>query len=428
MNTKNKNEKPKTKVGTINFSLILFSIAFSIIFLKKIFFFLDSFDEQITKSLQKMFNESMIDKIIKISKIINNNITYSMIIMIVDNFSNIFISFILSIILFFGNYISSILKLIFIEENVFIKNTNIKIFYCSFGYGLPSSEILILVSFIFSLLKFMKLNEKSFNHLSKFFIYFFSFLILIFSCFSLIISGTYFFTQILFSFFFGWGIYNFIFGLNIDLQDGNSLYNLLNKDFQILIVNFILLLIFIFTFIIRLKREPKIFENVICNKEKMFNENNGFYILNEGSFLPIGIYFANIFLFISLKLLLIYVLNNNQNYFLLFNFSQKNIDLNASFSSLFISSVTKWNKTSKIKSFLRLFINFILCSLCFIPYFLIDWNYSIYHVFLIKIFLPNCFFYLCYFFFFKKLLLKLHLINYTLFAQIGDQYDNLVSE
>ena len=162
MNTKNKNEKPKTKVGTINFSIILFSIAISIIFLKKIFS-LDLFDEQITKSLQKMFNESMIDKIIKISKIINNNITYSMIIMIVDNFSNIFISFILSIILFFGNYISSILKLIFIEENVFIKNTNIKIFYCSFGYGLPSSEILILVSFIFSLLQITFSNILGFR-------------------------------------------------------------------------------------------------------------------------------------------------------------------------------------------------------------------------------------------------------------------------
>ena len=56
MNTKNKNEKPKTKVGTINFSLILFSIAFSIIFLKKIFFFFVLIYLKIKKRIKKNFN------------------------------------------------------------------------------------------------------------------------------------------------------------------------------------------------------------------------------------------------------------------------------------------------------------------------------------------------------------------------------------
>ena len=81
---------------------------------------------------------------------------------------------------------------------------------------------------------------------------------------------------------------------------------------------------------------------------------------------------------------------------------------------------TKWNHTSKILSFLRLIVSFILCSISFIPYFIVEWKSNFWSIFFVKYLLSFFLFYFGHFFIFKFLFKKLHIINFNLFIQIED--------
>jgi hypothetical protein len=87
---------------------------------------------------------------------------------------------------------------------------------------------------------------------------------------------------------------------------------------------------------------------------------------------------------------------------------------------------TKWNHTSKILSFLRLIVSFILCSISFIPYFIVKWESNFWSIFFVKYLLSFFYFILGIFFIFKFLFKKLHIINFILFIQIEDQQDILL--
>ena len=120
---------------------------------------------------------------------------------------------------------------------------------------------------------------------------------------------------------------------------------------------------------------------------------------------------------------LVYILENDLNYFIQFNFNDSKTDLNKSTFSISIDKDTKWNKTPKFKSFIRLFLSLIICAVSFLPYYLIKWDENIFIIFSLKFCLSNILFYIGYFFISKIFYIKFHLINYTLFAQIEKGYE-----
>jgi hypothetical protein len=252
-------------------------------------------------------------------------------------------------------------------------------------------------------------------------------------CIGNIVIGKNYLSQIFISFLFGIGISLFIASLNINLKNGSILYSILKKTFLYLIVNIILIIIAFVIYIYNINSSPNKIEKMLCkptqqnNNINYFNEKNGYVLLINGSFLFLSIFIVNIFLYISLKMYLVYILENDLNYFIQFNFNDSKTDLNKSTFSISIDKDTKWNKTSIIKTIIRLFISLILYVICFLPYYFIKWNENIFIVFSLKFCLSNILFYIGYFFVSKIFYIKFHLINYTLFAQIEKGYDTILS-
>jgi hypothetical protein len=88
---------------------------------------------------------------------------------------------------------------------------------------------------------------------------------------------------------------------------------------------------------------------------------------------------------------------------------------------------TKWNNTSKIKSFIRFLLSIIISFICFLPYFYIDWNSNFLLIFFVKYLLSFFLFYFVYFFLLKIIFKKFHCINFTLFIQIDEKPESLLN-
>ena len=418
-------QEKKSTFFLMNLSFIIFMISFLLSIFSN---HLENFDKNITKKLQEIVTIHYI--FFYISKLLNNHIAYSFIVVIIDNFTNIYITFLLFLILYFGNYISVILKLCIQYYPPYLNNNDdIKIYDCGLGWGLPSTEIIIYIPFIFMLYEIMNIYKDSINKILKKIIQICLVIYLLFMCIGNIIIGKNYLSQVIFSVLFGIGISLFIISLNINLKNGIILYSILKKGFLYFIANVILLIIAYVIYIYNIKQTPNLIEKMLCKPTqlnmdpKYFNENNGYYLLINGSFLFLSIFLVNIFLYISLKMYLVYILDNDLNYFMQFNFNYSKTDLNTSTFSIIIDKDTKWNKTPPLKSFIRLFVSLILCTISFLPYFLIKGNKNIFIIFSLKFCFSNLLFYIIYFFVSKIILIKLHLINYTLFAQIEKGYE-----
>ena len=421
-------EKNKNTIFIMRISFIIIIISFLLSVFSNKF---EEYDKEFTINLQKIITIYHI--FFYFSKLLNNHIFYSFIIIIIDNFTNIYITFLLFIILYIGNYISFILKLGIKQIPPYLSNNdNIKIYDCGLGWGLPSTEIIIYVPFIFIFYEIMNIYKDSINKTLKKIIQICLIIYLLFMCIGNIVIGKNYLSQIFISFLFGIGISLFIASLNINLKNGSILYSILKKTFLYLIVNIILIIIAFVIYIYNINSSPNKIEKMLCkpiqpnNNINYFNEKNGYVLLINGSFLFLSIFIVNIFLYISLKMYLVYILENDLNYFMQFNFNDSKTDLNKSTFSISIDKDTKWNKTSIIKTIIRLFISLILYVICFLPYYFIKWNENIFIVFSLKFCLSNILFYIGYFFVSKIFYIKFHLINYTLFAQIEKGYDTIL--
>ena len=428
----NDSKEKKNTVFIMRISIIIIFISFFFhIFIqyyqekKNFFFFIE-----ITKCFQQELQIDILFYISYISIILNNHITYSIIIVIIDNFTNLFITFLLFIILYIGSYISLILKLSIKDAPPYL-NDDIKIFDCGLGWGLPSTEIIIFVIFVSIIFEIMNVYKDSINRVLKKIIQICLIIYLLFICVGNMIIGKNYFSQILFSLLFGFGISLFIISLNINFKKGYILYSILTKTTLYLIFNIILIIIAFVLYIYNIFQTPNNIEKKLCKskiecQKNIFKETNGYFLLVNGSFLFLTIFLGNIFLYISLKMYLVYILDNDLNNFMQFNFNDLKTDLNTSTYSIIIDKDTKWNKTPKFKSFIRLFLSLIICAVSFLPYYLIKWDENIFIIFSLKFCLSNILFYIGYFFISKIIYIKLHLINYTLFAEIEKGNEHLI--
>ena len=431
MNTKIRQKKPKSKKLKIFFSIFLVGIAFLIYYLKKLIHNFRDKDSVYSLQIQQFFISSYTTIFLNISKFTNHFFLFLIFIILIDNYTNIFMSFLLIQIVSLGYYFSSLIKLFFNDENPFIVYNNKEIYECGLGWGLSCDNIIVLTPFLLFLWDIISIKRMK---TLKIFSFFFFLILFIFNSLSEIIKGTHFLSQIIFSFLIGFAIYQFICGLNLNIEKGDSLYILLKHYYIYFLINCFLIIVSFISLIYSIEKNSEKMKNIYCqqkdNKSINFGEKNGNNIINKGSFLLISIFIGNIFCYFSLKCQLFFTLKNNQNLWLMFNFNEMVIYSNTSDiseSSIVILGETKWNKTSHTKSFLRLIISLFFSGIYFIPYFLISWNQNFYKIFFIKFLLPFFLFYFGHFFFFKTIIKNTDLINFTLFIQIEEKQEKLLN-
>ena len=146
------------------------------------------------------------------------------------------------------------------------------------------------------------------NKCFKIFLFVIIFLLII--CFSTatIISGSHYFSQVIFSFILGiFFFFFFFYGLNLDLQNGEELYKIIkHKLYLYILIYFILFVPLIIVFLLLLQKD-NVYNNFdgckIYNEEKsQFLENEkGYEYFLKGSFVYTGIFIANFFVFLELN-------------------------------------------------------------------------------------------------------------------------------
>ena len=158
--------------------------------------------------------------------------------------------------------------------------------------------------------------------------------------------------------------------------------------------------------------------------------SNNYKINFLGSIIYFGFFLSSIVSLISVKLDYYFIFNKNKTNFLIYNFNSNEItevvSLRTSLTTDSSNSINiirdcKWNNTSKVKSFIRLLVIILLSSICFLPYFLVQWYSDFVYVFFIKIMLSSFLFSFGIFFWFKPILNKLNLNNLVIFDTIYDE-------
>ena len=429
------------KYFIFNLFLLVLEFIFYILIKNDVFLKIDKNIRENLKS-SSLSTNYQIQLLQKIFFYFNNKFTPYIIIIIVDNFSNIYNTFILINTLSFIYYISAILKFIYHEINSISNNDNF--FYCGFGFNLPSTEIITSIVIYFALFKLFISNKNSNNYnkikyaklktITKIFIFIIIIVINVINIFTVILNGYYFFSHVLFSVILGIAIFLLLFEINIiDLNNGKKFIKFLKNYFgKFALFNIFLLIISFIPYII----ERKIFfEALACNSNYKndffyyFQNNNQIYkAYIDGSFCLISFFFANFFLSLGYKFELSYLFQNDAKIYYQFYyaivFDENNLFSNDSSNSgtIMLTNETQWNNTSFIKSFLRLIVNFVLASVCCIPYFIINQAEKKFQVvFFVKYFFPLVLITSGIGFWFKLILKKLHLTNAALINILKDK-------
>ena len=414
----------------ISLGLFLLDLLFFILIKSNVF---ESTDFSIQESLQPDHTNNKITTIPTFLKIIHyfNKILFPYsIIIIVNNFSSIYITFILFSILSLCCYISSILKFIFYTT---IINPNGIIYYCGDGWNLPCTEILISVLFYLSLWNIsFKGKESRKKRILKNVFLVLIIVINIINAFCLATIGYYLFSHIIFSAILGVLIYVFIFETNIIKEhDPKEFCSFIKNKFEKYMIYQILLLVI--TFI------PYIIErNVKDNKkDECKSIDNHFYHKNKSEYITyvddtfalISIFFGHFFVAIGIKCELVFVFRNHIQNFEQYHFGVNLDELNMerelknNTGTIIVTTDTEWNNTIIIKSIIRLIITFALSFVSFLPYFSMDKNEDIdfSKIFLVKYSLSFALFSFGITFCFKFVFKVLKLSNEILGSILNDQ-------
>ena len=365
-----------------------------------------------------------------------------LIIIIIFNFYTVYDCFILINILSIDYIFTFCIKMIYLKPPYSYLNKEdekkIKIFYCGYGWGLPSEECILMVSFYLSLWKIVTKLSINFNRSQKIIknllLIFLIVLIFIYSL-GIILMGFYYLSHIIFSIITGLIIYFIIFESNlINLLNGHEFINFLkNKFIYYIIMNLIIFIVLsLFYIIVRLVYNKNYNICTTIDNEKLFFKSGKINSYLDGSYSYVVLFLGNIFSILGLKLDIKLFYKGNHSNYLQFNFPQQEWDelidnrsrgSNDSFTdSINITRETLWNKTPLFISFLRLLVILLLFGLCFIPYFLVDLtNTNINIILFIKFLLPTILLFLGIFFYFKPILKIMKLTNYTLEFILDDK-------
>ena len=418
----------------ISLSLFLLLILFFILIRVEVF---KSMDFSIQKSLQPKYPDinNKVPRDIHIIYHLNTIFVPYIIIIIVNNYSNIYKTFTLFQILSVACYTSCILKFIFFKM-IMNNDENSMIYYCGEGWNMPSTEMLISVVFYLTLWN-QYFDFKNINYVpkrKKFFKYLLLFIIVAFNITNLIILtkiGYYLFSHLLFSAILGILIYLFVFETNIIKKyNSNEFGSFIKKKFELyIIIN--VLLIFLSFLPYNIERYIKNNNQPECIPIKgsfFYKSKSPFITYVDDTYSLISIFFAHTFVVIGIKCELAFFFGNNILNFEQYHFGVSIDDLNLekelknNTGTIIVTRETEWNNTSLIKSSLRLIITFILAGISFLPYYLIKKDgVDFSTIFLIKYFLSYALFSFGITFLYKIIFRIFRLTNEILRSILNDQ-------
>lgn len=441
--------QPKKKYIFITIGLLFIDLILFILIKCDVF---NSIDNNLRASIQSSLitqndnqNQSKIPLFVSIIHYLNHFLVYYGIILLLNNFSNIYKSFMLFHIISISVYLSSLIKFIFYKVSFNLipdnNNNNGNIFYCEYGFTLPSTEIIVSVSFYLSLWKlFFDSVENLIQIILKWFCLFLVVVLNIINIIGILINGYYFLSQIIFSIILGIIIYLFVFETNlIWLNDGQVLINFIREKFNLyFIIYTVLSIISISIFFIERNVNQENDSNTNINKNfnqcvsvnngKILEKSGNYKSFVDGTFCLISMFLGQLFVIVGYKFEVGYVFEDDLNTYYQFyfpislddiKFDNENKDNSG---SIVLARDTQWNNTSWLISLGRLVATFALGAICFIPYFVVDINGNNFRViFFVKFLLSFVLFSLGTSYFFKVVLRFMKLTNATLYSIMSDK-------
>lgn len=416
----------------ISLVLFLLEILLFILIKAKVF---KSLDISIKEYLQPD-NPDKIPIIIKIFYNLNKIFTPYAIIIIVNNFSDIYNTYNLFNIISIACYISCILKFIFFK--IIQDNDNSIIYYCGKGWNCPSTEMMLSVVFYLTLwnIYFVDKDKIYMKKVKKIFKYFFLGIIIIYNIFNLIFLtkiGYYLFSHLVFSAIFGVLIYIFVYETNIIKKyDSNKFCHFIKNKFECyFLVNIILLIIIFIPYIIERRIDSRNPQPCFSLDGEFFHKNKSTYkTYVDDTFSIISIFIGQFFVIIGIKCELGFHFENNIPNFEQYHFGVNLDDLNIereiknnNTDTIIVTRDTEWNNTVMYKSIIRLILSFVLAGICLLPYIIIktDDEVEFSTIFLLKYSLSVALFSLGITFIFKIVFRIFKLTNEILGSILNDQ-------
>ena len=436
MNTEivKKKQRIEKKYLFICIALSIIELLLFILIRLKVF---ESMDFSIQNSLQKNYSNNEIPIALTCIYYLNKIYIPYLIIIIVNNFSNIYNIFNLFNVLSVACYISCILKFIFYRVVLTQKEDSV-IYYCGEGWNLPSTEMIISVSF------FLTLWNCFFNDEEKYYLseknkntkYIFLGIIIIFNIANIIFLaciGYYPFSHLIFSAILGVLIFIFLFKTNIiKIYNAKEFCRFIKKKFELyFLINIILLFLSFVPYIIQ--RNHTSYDPPPCKSidGSFYYKNSSKNIITyvDDTFSLMSIFFAHFFMMIGLKIEFCFYYENKIQIFYQYHFGINIEDLSMekelrnNTGTIVLTAETEWNNTSKKISIIRLILSFILSGACFLPYILVekgeDTDFST--IFLFKYFCSYSLFTLGIAYLFRGIFRILKLTNEILDSILNDQ-------
>ena len=419
MNVKYETIKKTSNFFTMKVKLTFVFLYFLVIFISELFYRdpLSDISIKFQEILQKKLENWM--ELAKIVSFIGgNNITYGCIFLITFNFTNIFKSYLLLMIIFINNLVSSVLELIYIEGRpYFISDNNIKSYGCKSGFGNPSFDSLSSISFFLAFYHLVfdsrSIKYRRILQIIYLFIFIVMYFIIIFSEF---IVGANSLNQLIFGGLLGFGIYLIFFWLmELYTNDSKQLLNFIRKGLiHNVLINLSILVLFLYFYFFkaRLSDDKKKEWISRINLKSCENKIENISFENE-SYLIFALIFANIFAFIGLNHEFFFTFKSNISNWTKYNFSSEVKEDDSFFSSLDFTKDTQWNHNNIVNSILRMLVITFFSCIILSPFFLISYSQNFWLVFFLKINLPISVLLYFDFYVLKLILRKLRLVNFS---------------
>jgi len=360
---------------------------------------------------------------------LGNFMPYTLIILGVYTFCNIYKTLTLLSSLFLSCLCVGFLKMIYLEPRPFFDNPKINPVDLETGWGNPSGHTTICVAFYLTLWGILFQNSNMKKRIWEKYITLSLFLIIIGLIISArLITASHTINQLIFGAQLGFGIYYLLFHiLKINTNDANQLLSFIEiKNIIYAIINLIILFFGIFIFLLNWDKETQ--DRYKQNIETKFKDNQLICppmerMMQNDGLITMIIFFANFSVFIAIKFELHITFQGNTFNWKCYNFNTESKNDNESLMTP-INNITQWNHTNSLLVMLRLIFTVMVLFLVNYPFYFIKWenNYPIALIF--KILFPignTCF---CMFFVLKIFLKCLRLTNNTLYFRMIENTDN----
>lgn len=379
----------------------------------------DATDE---KKIEGTFPRNMV---FWVFSVLSSNYFYFFFLSLIYNFINVYKTFVLALSIYFGNLVSSLVGLICHQPRPYMVNYNILPFIREAEWGQPSPQVVVAISFYFSLWKIICAHKPYEGKICKKICIGFFFIIwcgiFIFIHF---VSGLMSIDQLVVSFLLGFTVFTvmfYIFDLNVN--NPAQFYGIVKVRFVYsfvlnLIITFFMIILYLF---IEYEEDKVYYTDHLETQHKRFKGHTNYleenilysFPLKEGTFTNSLCFLSNIIAILALKIEAIITYGKDYDEWKRQNFDDKTLHQGEDFGAddYQYAESTQWNHTSFIKILFRCIICLVLSLapflLLFIPYG--GWPEPI--KFIIFSFGIYCYYSFGIFFLFKKLYFFLNLNN-----------------